>query len=258
MEENSFYKIKEILDGCIYEDFIKIKEELKEDKRKNVQQLLKKYERHYQNLDKLEQDYIKRNKYESNLIKEGYSYIAGIDEVGRGPLAGPVYAAAVILDSRKPIYGIKDSKKLSKEKREELSKKIKEESICYSIAYATVFEIDKYNILNATKLAMKRAINGLRVKPQHILIDALKLEEVSIEQTAIIKGDDISVSIGAASIIAKVERDKYMEEISLEYPQYLFEKNKGYGTSEHILAIKELGICEMHRKTFVKNFVNVD
>lgn len=255
MNSHSVSELKSMLESCTYEEFIKIKALLSEDSRKNVQTLMERTEKRFKNNEKIINEYIARKRYEIDLLNKNYSYIAGVDEVGRGPLAGPVYAAAVILDLNKDLYGIKDSKKLSEAQRIRLSEEIKEYCISYSIGYATREEIDEYNILNATKMAMKRAIEGLKIKPDYILVDAVTIDGVEIPQTPIIKGDDLSVSIGAASIIAKVERDKYMEDISSIYPQYLFDKNKGYGTKEHIDAIKECGICELHRRTFVKNFI---
>lgn len=251
----SVTELKEVLFSCSYEEYLKIKEETKGDLRKNVQNLIKRAENRFKNQEKLINEYNERKKYELELLKQNYKYIAGIDEVGRGPLAGPVYAAAVILDLNSDLYGIKDSKKLSEVKRNILSEEICSSCLSYSIAFATIEEIDDYNILNATKLAMKRAIEGLSIKPDYILVDAITIEGIQIPQIPIIKGDDLSISIGAASIVAKVARDKYMDGISNEYPQYLFNKNKGYGTKEHIDAIKEYGICELHRRTFVKNFI---
>lgn len=254
---NSLIKdLEEKLDSCSYEEFLKIKSLAVKDSRKKVQTLIEKTEKRFKNLEKLENEYNARSKYELELLNRNYKYIAGVDEVGRGPLAGPVYAAAVILDPNKKLYGIRDSKKLSEEKRNKLSEVIKEECIAYSIGVATREEIDEYNILNATKLAMKRAVEGLNIKPDYILVDAVTIEEVSIPQIPIIKGDDLSVSIGAASIIAKVERDRYMYGMAEKYPQYLFDRNKGYGTQDHIAAIKKNGICELHRRTFVKNFID--
>lgn len=181
-----------------------------------------------------------------------YEYVCGIDEVGRGPLAGPVMAAAVILPKNCDILYINDSKKLSPKKREEMAKKIEE--IAISIGYGVVDEkiIDEINILNATKRAMKIAIENLSVKPDFCLIDSVKLDNVSISQKSFTKGDEKSMSIAAASIVAKVKRDKYMVEISKKYPEYHFEKNKGYGTKEHIYMLKKYGYSDIHRKTFLK------
>jgi ribonuclease HII len=248
-------EISELLKECTYEEFIYIRKELESDERAGVRNLITRCEKRFENAKKMIQEYNNRKKYEQRLLENGYNFIAGVDEVGRGPLAGPVYAAAVILNPSVDILEIRDSKKLSEVQRNRISEEIKSKCIAYSIAFATEEEIDRLNILNATKLAMKRAIDNLSVKPQHILIDALKLDQVNVPQTPIIKGDDLSISIGAASIIAKVERDRYMDSIDNKYPEYLFSKNKGYGTGDHIEAIKRIGISPVHRKTFVRNFL---
>ena len=181
--------------------------------------------------------------------------IAGIDEAGRGPLAGPVVCACVImpLDEDKLIDGINDSKKLTEKKREELYDKIIERAIAYSIVEVDERTIDRINILNATKLGMKRALDGLKVKPDIVLIDAVKLD-TDLPQDNIIKGDAKSYNIASASILAKVYRDRLMKELSEKYPQYNFAKHKGYGTKEHIENLKKYGKCELHRETFIKNF----
>lgn len=195
--------------------------------------------------------YHERFFFENKLKDEGYSLICGLDEVGRGPLAGPVVCAAVILDPEKPIYGIRDSKKLSKEKRESLASEIKEKAIDYGIGIVDEKTIDRINILEATKLGMLRALDSLKVTPNALLIDALHLD-VPIHQLSLTKGDDRSNSIGAASIIAKVFRDHLMEDYDEEYPGYAFNKHKGYGTREHMEAIDRLGLCPIHRKSFLK------
>lgn len=184
-----------------------------------------------------------------------YQFICGIDEVGRGPLAGPVVAGAVILPKDCDILYINDSKKLSAKKREELNEIIREKSIAVSTALATHEEIDELDILRATYLAMRRAIDKLIPSPDLLLNDAVKIPDVNIKQVPIIKGDSKSISIGAASIIAKVERDAMMVEYDKIYPGYDFASNKGYGSSNHIKAIKEIGPCDIHRKTFIKNFI---
>lgn len=193
------------------------------------------------------------NEYE--ILSQGKKYIAGVDEVGRGPLAGPVVCAAVImpLDDDLLIEGVDDSKKISEKKRETLSKLIMERAIAYNICLVDHERIDEVNILNATKECMEACIVGLDVKPDVVLIDAVKLD-VPYETKAIIKGDAKSYTIGAASIIAKVYRDKLMEKFHDDFPAYNFKKNKGYGTKEHITAIKEVGPCPIHRRTFIKNF----
>ena len=193
------------------------------------------------------------NEYE--ILSQGKKYIAGVDEIGRGPLAGPVVCAAVImpLDDDLLIEGVDDSKKISEKKREILSKLIMERAIAYKICLVDHERIDEVNILNATKECMEACIVGLDVKPDVVLIDAVKLD-VPYETKAIIKGDAKSYTIGAASIIAKVYRDKLMEKFHDDFPAYNFKKNKGYGTKEHITAIKEVGPCPIHRRTFIKNF----
>ncbi len=193
--------------------------------------------------------------YEYQLISEGKKYIAGVDEVGRGPLAGPVVCAAVImpLDDDDLIIGIDDSKKVAEKNRNILSDKIKEKAIAYSICRVEHDKIDEVNILNATKECMAMAVKTLPVKPEVVLIDAVDID-CDVETRPIIKGDAKSYVIGAASIIAKVYRDKLMEEYDKLYPEYGFAKNKGYGTKNHIEAIRTVGPCPIHRKTFIKNF----
>jgi len=183
--------------------------------------------------------------------------IAGIDEAGRGPLAGPVVCGCVImpLDEKHIIEGINDSKKLSEKKREELYEKIINTALSYSIVEIDEKTIDAINILNATKLGMKNALNALNVAPDIVLIDAVKIE-TDIPQDNIIKGDALSYNIAAASILAKVYRDRKMKELDKIYPLYNFAKHKGYGTKEHIEALKKYGKCEIHRDTFIKNFIS--
>ena len=191
---------------------------------------------------------------EEELYTGGIQYIAGIDEVGRGPLAGPVVAAAVILPKDFAVLGVDDSKKLSEKKREELYTLITKCAIAYGVGVIDNNIIDEINILEATKLAMKQAIVRLSTKPEYILIDALTLKDVAIPQRGIIKGDSLSVSIAAASIVAKVTRDRIMEEYHQEFPYYAFNQNKGYGTKAHYEGIDGYGICELHRKSFLKNY----
>ena len=189
---------------------------------------------------------------EEELYSGGIRYIAGIDEVGRGPLAGPVVAAAVILPCDFKVLGVNDSKKLSEKKREELYELITGEAVSYSIGIIDNYTIDEINILEATKLAMKQAIEGLDTKPEYILIDALTLKDVMIPQRGIIKGDSLSVSIAAASIVAKVTRDRMMNEYHNRYPYYSFNRNKGYGTKAHYEGIFDHGLCDLHRRSFLK------
>ena len=195
-------------------------------------------------------------KIERALQEKGYRYIAGVDEVGRGPLAGPVVCAAVImpLDESEIIEGVDDSKKVSEKKREKLAELIKEKALCYAIFEVDEKKIDEINILEATKEGMKQALLALKITPDMVLTDGNMTIDIPFEQMSIVKGDALSYSIGAASIVAKVYRDKMMDEYAKVYPKYAFEKNKGYGTAVHIQAIKEYGLCPIHRRTFTKKF----
>ena len=181
--------------------------------------------------------------------------ICGIDEAGRGPLAGDVYAAAVILPEGIEIDGLDDSKKLSEKKREELFEIICERAEAYNIASASVEEIDRVNILQATFLAMRRALDGLSIRPDFALVDGNRDPLLSVPSAQIVKGDSLSKSISAASILAKVSRDRYMKELAVKYPQYAFEKHKGYGTKLHYERLREYGISDVHRKTFLKKYL---
>ncbi len=194
--------------------------------------------------------------YENEISAKGYKHICGVDEAGRGPLAGPVCAAAVILKPNDIIEGVNDSKKLSEKKREALFDIIKEHAISYSIAWASVEEIEEINILNATMLAMQRAVNGLNIPADYAIIDGNKTPSLSIPCNYIIKGDAKSMSIAAASILAKVSRDRLLLEYAKQYPQYMFEKHKGYGTKVHTQAIKEYGPCPIHRMSFLKKILS--
>jgi ribonuclease HII len=176
--------------------------------------------------------------------------MAGVDEAGRGPLAGPVVAAAVILDDHHPIAGLNDSKKLSAKRREKLFDEIKAKALCFSIAEASVQEIDQINILQATLLAMKRAVEGLRLKPVKVLVDGNRLPALDIRAEAIVQGDALVPAISAASILAKVHRDRLCEEMHARYPQYGFDQHKGYGTAVHLAALQAHGPADCHRLTF--------
>ena len=189
--------------------------------------------------------------FERELRSAGKEYIAGVDEVGRGPLAGPVVTAAVILPKDFSLLGVDDSKKLSPKRREALFEQIKEAAVCWAIGRREPDRIDEINILEATKEAMLDAIKALPVRPDHVLIDAVRLPGLDLPQTSIIKGDARSVSIAAASILAKVTRDREMVEMAEKYPGYAFESNKGYGTAAHYEGLKTLGPCPIHRKTFL-------
>lgn len=181
--------------------------------------------------------------------------VAGVDEAGRGPLAGHVYAAAVILPENAVIEGLNDSKKLSEKRREELYNIIVDKALCYNVCFADCNTIDSINIRNATLKAMKDAAEGLIIRPDRLLVDGNALPDTDIPSEYVIKGDSKSMAIAAASILAKVTRDRYIKEMDLSYPQYGFAKNKGYGTADHIDAIKKFGPCPIHRKTFIKNFI---
>lgn len=185
-----------------------------------------------------------------------YKLICGIDEVGRGPYAGDVVASAVILDTSDKILYLNDSKKLTEKKREELFDIIKERAISIGIGIVGAKEIDKINILNATYKAMQKAICDLKIKPDILINDAVLIPDISYKQVPLIKGDTLCPAISAASIIAKVTRDRMMKEYDLLYPEYKFAKNKGYGTKEHEEAIRKYGLCEIHRRTFCKKFLN--
>ena len=194
--------------------------------------------------------------FEKNLYSTGLKYIAGIDEAGRGPLAGPVVVACVIMPKDLKILGINDSKKLSEKKREKLYDEIMQNAVAVGVGIVDQNRIDEINILNATKEALTESISKLTVKPERILVDALEhINTLGIPYTPIVKGDATSYSIAAASIIAKVTRDRIIEEWDKVYPDYGFSKHKGYGTAAHIQKIKEIGPCILHRKSFIKNFV---
>lgn len=193
--------------------------------------------------------------YEQSAIDKGYNLVCGVDEAGRGPLAGPVCAAAVVLPIGIEIEGLNDSKKLSEKKREQLFDIIMKMAVSVSVAFGTVEEIEEINILNATFLAMNRAIDGLNCAPNYALIDGNQVPKgIKIPCETVVKGDAKSCSIAAASIIAKVTRDRLVKTYSEKYPQYGFEKHKGYGTALHYQALREFGVTEIHRKSFLKSF----
>lgn len=193
---------------------------------------------------------------EKSLIAQGKNYICGVDEAGRGPLAGPVCAAAVILPEDCVIEGLNDSKKLSEKKREALYDIIIEKAISYSIAFGTLEEIEEYNILEATYIAMNRAIDGLDIKPDYALIDGNRVPKgIKVPCDTVVKGDSKSFSIAAASILAKVTRDRLLLQYDELYPEYNFKKHKGYGTKEHYEAINKYGVCKIHRLSFLKNVI---
>ncbi|MDA8211097.1 MAG: ribonuclease HII [Clostridia bacterium] len=194
---------------------------------------------------------------ERDLWSQGARLVAGVDEVGRGPLAGPVVAGAVILPPGCRIFGLDDSKKLSEKKREALYEEIKQVAVAWGIGMASVEEIDRVNILQATYLAMQRALAGLEQKPQRLLVDALSIPKVNIPQNGIIGGDGLSLSIAAASVMAKVTRDRLMTGLHEVYPDYGFARHKGYGTQEHLEAIQTKGLSSIHRRSFCQQYIGV-
>ena len=192
--------------------------------------------------------------YERAAFADGYKLVCGVDEAGRGPLAGPVCAAAVILPPDCAIEGLNDSKKLTDKRRRALYDVIVEQAVAYGIAFASHQEIDEVNILQATFLAMRRAASQLAVQPELVLVDGNRNPQLGLPSQTIVKGDSLSASIAAASILAKVTRDRWMEELDAKYPQYGFAIHKGYGTKRHYAALTEFGPCEEHRQTFLKKF----
>ncbi|ADU74523.1 MAG TPA: ribonuclease HII [Hungateiclostridium thermocellum] len=220
-----------------------------------VDKIIEKYEKKKLKYEKELNRYLEMCIYEKEAYQRGYKLIAGIDEAGRGPLAGPVVAAAVILPQDVFIEGLNDSKKLTENQREKLFDVINDKAIGVGIGIVDEKQIDEINILNATKKAMKLAVGNLKPVPDILFIDSLKLDDINIEQNSIVKGDAKSVSIAAASIIAKVTRDRILREMDKKYPMYGFARHKGYGTGEHIEAIKKYGICPIHRVSFTKNFI---
>lgn len=201
-------------------------------------------------------DGVEKTQIEREFLAQGKKYIVGVDEVGRGPLAGPVVTCAVCmpLDAAELVVGVDDSKKLSPKKRESLAKQITERAIAYVVCRVEADEIDRINILNATKKGMKECVESLPLAPDIVLTDGNMTLDIPFEQKSIVHGDALSYSIGAASILAKVYRDGLMKEYAEKYPYYGFERNMGYGTREHIEGIREHGLCEIHRRSFTKNF----
>lgn len=192
---------------------------------------------------------------ENEYAQKGFKAICGVDEAGRGPLAGPVYAAAVILPLNCDIPGLNDSKKLSEKKREQLFDIVKEKALAYGIGIASEKEIDEINILQATFLAMRRAVASLEIKPDFVMIDGNRKPNTGIDEITVVKGDAKSMSIAAASVLAKVSRDRFMLEMAEKYPEYEFEKHKGYGTKLHYEKLAEFGPSEIHRRTFIKKII---
>lgn len=206
---------------------------------------------------KIREDYAMRAQFSKKLREEGYRRIAGLDEVGRGPLAGPVTVACVILDPERPIYGLRDSKKLSAKRRDELALEIREKAHSYTIVSFTEQQVDELNILQATREAMKLAVESMDTEPDYLLLDALTID-MELPQLPLVGGDERCNEIAAASILAKTERDAYMEAMHQRYPQYGFDSNKGYGTPQHLQALREHGLCPLHRRSFLKRFIQED
>jgi ribonuclease HII len=255
-EMESISEIKKRLSAEAVQNIPFALEQYRDDTRAGVIKLIESFEKKYDAyIEELKRLY-EISQYENSCYDSGMEYVAGIDEVGRGPLAGPVVTAAVILPKDCLIPGINDSKKLSPKKRAELYDVIMEQAVAVSIGMEDNEVIDSINILQATYSAMRSAVKGLSVKPDMLLVDAVTIPCVDIPQTPIIKGDAKSISIGAASIIAKVTRDRMMQELSKEYPYYDFENNMGYGTSKHIEGIKKHGLCKIHRRSFTKGIIN--
>lgn len=246
-------KIKEILQAASMEKLPEFIAEYENDPRSGVQKLVSSAQKKIDTLEKERQRIENLKKYEKEYAQ--YTYICGIDEVGRGPLAGPVVAGAVILPKDCDILYINDSKQLSEKKREELYEVIMEKAVSTGLGFVTPERIDEINILQATYEAMRMAIGELDPVPDLLLNDAVTIPEVTIRQVPIIKGDAKSISIAAASIIAKVTRDRLMTEYEKTYPGYGFAANKGYGSAEHIAAIRELGPTPIHRRSFIRNFL---
>ncbi len=253
LKDHSVNDIKVLLksEKLSEEDFLIL---AKDDNRKAIQSIVKSIKNRRKKEELLFKKYKKMNAFEEDFRKRGFQFIAGIDEVGRGPLAGPVVSAAVILDPNKEIIGLDDSKKLSEKKRLDLFDKIVEYCISYSYTFIGEKLIDELNILEATKVSMLKSVGKLTVKPDLLFIDAIRIN-TNIKQIPIVHGDARSNSIAAASIVAKVIRDEYMKKIHKEFPMYNFESNKGYGSKEHTDAIKKHGPCRYHRKSFIKNFI---
>ncbi len=250
----SIADIKNELNNCQIYDLSSFIKCYKEDSRAGVGKLVesayKKIDKYNKELERLETI----TQYERKYQDMGIEYVGGIDEVGRGPYAGPVVTACVILPKDCKIEGVNDSKKLSLKKRDELFDVIKEKAVSVGIGIVDNHEIDELNILQATYKAMRIAVGNMEVKPQQLLVDAVTIPEIDIPQEAIIKGDAKSISIGAASIIAKVVRDRMMVEYSKIYPQYGFESNVGYGSRYHEEAIRKYGLCDIHRRSFTHKF----
>lgn len=241
--------VKNKTEGKIGKEELELLNEMKRDSRKGVKKLALWYDNRIQEIKRENRRLRLLTRYENSLWNQGYRYIAGIDEAGRGPLAGPVVAAAVILPRGVKIRGLDDSKKLTSDKREELFQIIHQQALSVNYAIVDNDYIDEHNIYNATLHAMKKAVEGLSIKPEYLLVDGVKLKS-RIPHKSIVGGDSRSASIAAASIIAKVVRDRIMLDLHNRYPQYRFDKHKGYPTREHIELVKLHGLSPVHRKSF--------
>lgn len=253
MKDKSVKEIKELVDNLSTDKYLEYIDILRNDERKSVQNIAVKLAKKLDNIRREDERLENINIYENEGYSKGYVYIGGIDEAGRGPLAGPVVASVVVFKANTKIEGVNDSKKLSEAKRDELFDIIKEEALDYGIGIVNHEEIDEFNILNATYMAMKKAVNCLDKTPDYLLIDAATIPGIDIDQKPLIKGDSKSISIAAASILAKVTRDSIMYQYDEMYPEYGFKSHKGYGTKEHYEAIEKHGITPIHRKSFLKN-----
>lgn len=254
---SKYLSIKEIHTRIQTNEFTNEEVELwRKDERKGVIKLIDSIDRQIKKDEQLKSQYHEMSKYENELVQQGVSYIAGIDEAGRGPLAGPVVAAAVILPKNAELYGLTDSKQLNEKERNYFYEKIKKIAISFHIQAISNDEIDEINIYQATKKAMTKAVFSLHIQPEHVLIDAVPLS-LDMSTTVLTKGDQKSITIAAASVLAKVYRDRYMKKMDVEYPQYQFAKHKGYGTKAHLELLNLHGATPYHRKTFapVKNVV---
>ncbi len=247
VSQMSIREVSEVFSTEPSQEFLKA---CAKDPRQGIQRLVVRYHKYREAQIAETQRLNNLLKEEKRLWQKGYLHIAGIDEAGRGPLAGPVVAAACILPAKFELSGLNDSKQVTESKRERLFQEIKEQALGFAVGSAEPAEIDALNILQATKLAMKRAVENLKVRPHFLLIDALELPNIKIPQQGIIGGDELSASIAAASILAKVSRDHWMRELHVLYPEYGFAKNKGYGTKEHLDALRRFGPSPLHRKSF--------
>ena len=252
MAEQKIGEIKKILESTDVELLPEVLESFRVDERAGVKTLVAKYDKCYEALLEEKERTERMKMYEQKY--SDYAYICGIDEAGRGPLAGPVCAAAVILPENFELPGLTDSKKLSDKKRRELYPVIQEQAVAFGIGFASEQEIDEINILQATFLAMQRALDQLSVRPDLALIDGNRKTDFGISAKTVVKGDSLSANIAAASILAKVTRDDLMLQMAQQYPQYGFDIHKGYGTKAHYAALREFGPCPIHRMTFLKKF----